>query len=43
LDAELHDKFLALSAAMGEDRSRRLLNRLQRLEHYKDIAALTAS
>ena len=40
-DAELHAKFLALSAAMGEDRSRRLLDGLQRLEGYKDIAALT--
>ena len=42
-DAELHAKFLALSAAMGEDRSRRLLDGLQRLEDYKDVALLTAS
>jgi 2-methylcitrate dehydratase PrpD len=42
-DAELHAKFLALSAGMGQDRSRRLLEGLQRLEDYNDIAALTAS
>jgi hypothetical protein len=42
-DAELHGKFLALSAAMGEARSRRLLDGLQRLEDYEDLATLTAS
>jgi 2-methylcitrate dehydratase PrpD len=40
--AELQAKFLTLSAAIGEDRSRRLLDGLQRLEHCKDITALTA-
>lgn len=42
-DAELHAKFLALSAAMGKDRSRRLLDGLKRLEDHKDIAVLTAA
>jgi 2-methylcitrate dehydratase PrpD len=42
-DAELHAKFLALSKGIGEDRSRRLLDGLQRLEHYEDIAVLLAS
>ena len=42
-DAELQAKFMALSAAMGEDRSRRLLDGLQRLEDCKDIAALMVS
>ena len=42
-DAELHAKFLALAAAMGESRSRRMLDGLQRLETYEDIVVLIAS
>jgi 2-methylcitrate dehydratase PrpD len=41
-DAELDAKFLALSTSLSEDRSRRLLNGLQRLEDCKDVTALTA-
>jgi 2-methylcitrate dehydratase PrpD len=41
-DAELDAKFLALSASMGEDKSRRLLDGLQRLEDCKDVIALAA-
>ncbi len=41
-DAELDGKFLALSAAMGEQKSRRLLDGLQRLEDCKDVTALFA-
>jgi len=42
LDAELDAKFLALSTSLGEDRSRRLLNGLRRLEDCQDITALAA-
>ncbi len=42
-DAELEAKFLALSASLGPDKSRRLLDGLQRLEHCKDVSSLAAS
>jgi hypothetical protein len=42
-DAELDAKFLALSASLGEDKTRRLLDGLHRLDGCKDVAALAAS
>ena len=41
-DAELDGKFLALSKSLGEDKSRRLLDRLRRLEECEDVNALIA-
>jgi 2-methylcitrate dehydratase PrpD len=41
-DAELDDKFLMLSAALGADKSGRLLDNLHRLSVCKDVSALIA-
>jgi 2-methylcitrate dehydratase PrpD len=41
-DAELDAKFLALSSSLGEDKSRRLLDDLRRLDDCKDVTALFA-
>jgi len=41
-DAELDGKFLALSKSLGADKSRRLLDRLRRLEECKNVTALIA-
>jgi hypothetical protein len=42
-DAELDAKFLALSASLGEGKSRRLLDGLHRLGDCNDVAALASS